>query len=186
MPWKTKVLVVANVTADSDELLSALEHQAARSPTSFTLILPPRTAGQAGRQAAEERLARALASARERGLEIEGSLGDPDPIHAVTEAFDPRLFDEIIVSTLPAGASRWMLVDLPHRVGRLTGAPVRHVVAAERRSEARTTSRPRSESRGVLDALTPLTWGRRPDDKRRGPARETPAREPGDAGAPTR
>jgi hypothetical protein len=185
MPWKTNVLVVANVTADSDELLGALEHQAARSPTSFTLIVPPRVAGQTGREAAQERLEHALASARDRGLEIDGALGDPDPIHAVTDAFDPRVFDEIIVSTLPAGASRWMLVDLPHRVGRLTGAPVRHVVAAERRSPARSISRPRPERRGVLDALTPLTWGRRPEDKRRGSVREAQARESGDAGTPT-
>jgi len=183
VPWKTNVLVVANVTADSDELLSALERQAARSATSFTLVVPPQGAGVAGRRGAEERLERALSGARERGLEMAGSLGDPDPIIAVTDAFDPRRFDEIVVSTLPADASRWLQIDLPHRIGRLTGAPVRHVVAQERRSPITTTSRPRPERRGVLAPLTPLTWGPR---RRSQPPGEitrnrAPRGEPGEA-----
>jgi hypothetical protein len=161
MAWKTNILVVANVTADSDELLSALRQRAGRSPTSFFLVVPPLGVGAAARAAAAARLASALERAREHGLEIEGALGDTDPVVAVSETFDPRRYDEIIVSTLPVGVSRWLQVDLPHRIGRLTGAPVHHVLGSEPREPARSVSRPPPEPRGVLAPLLPLTWSRR-------------------------
>ncbi len=49
---------------------------------------------------------------------------------AVQDAWDPRRFDEVIVATLPTGVSRWLAADLPHRIERLTGARVTHIVAA--------------------------------------------------------
>ena len=48
---------------------------------------------------------------------------------AVTDAWDPKRHDEIIVSTLPMRFSKWMHAGLPERISRLTGAPVTHVVA---------------------------------------------------------
>jgi hypothetical protein len=36
------------------------------------------------------------------------------------------------VATLPQHLSRWLHLDLPHRVEHLTGRPVRHVIAGER------------------------------------------------------
>jgi hypothetical protein len=175
MAWKTNILVVANVTADSDELLTALSECAARGPTSFELIVPPRGVGEGSRQAAQERLDEALARARERGLEIDGRLADSDPVVAVTEAFDPRRFDEIIVSTLPVGVSRWLQVDLPHRLERITGVPVRHVLGREPRPPARSMFRAPPERRGVLAALMPLSWSRRgeaPERRGAGPAHD--------------
>jgi hypothetical protein len=41
-------------------------------------------------------------------------------------------YDEVVVCTLPTGASKWLQVDLPHRVAKITDAPVMHVVAGER------------------------------------------------------
>ena len=35
--------------------------------------------------------------------------------------------DEIIVSTLPRRLSRWMAMDLPHRIRRATNLPVTHI-----------------------------------------------------------
>ena len=45
------------------------------------------------------------------------------------DMWDPMKFDEIIVSTLPTGSSRWLGLDLPHRLEKLTSVPVRHVVS---------------------------------------------------------
>ena len=59
------------------------------------------------------------------------------------DIWDPMKFDEIIVSTLPTGSSRWMGLDLPHRLEKLTSVPVRHVVSKPPRAEA-PTGPPRS------------------------------------------
>jgi hypothetical protein len=50
----------------------------------------------------------------------------------VKETWDPGRFDEILVSTLPTGASRWLQIDLPHQVERMTGVQVTHVVGSPR------------------------------------------------------
>jgi hypothetical protein len=50
---------------------------------------------------------------------------------AVEETLHESEFHEIIVSTLPRSVSRWLHVDLPHRLSR-TGLPVTTVTAQER------------------------------------------------------
>ena len=110
MPWTTSVLVVANVTATSDELLEALSTRAADGPTRFHLLVPAPGGERAG---ARVTLDAALAKLHEAGLSAGGSLGDADPIAAVYDAWDPREYDEIVVSTLPTDASRWLALDLP-------------------------------------------------------------------------
>jgi hypothetical protein len=129
MAWQFNVLVVANVTADSPALLTALTERAARERCRFTLLVPAPVAGAAGREAAAARLDSALARMREAGLEVDGLVGDHDVIMAVHDAWDPGRYDEIFVCTLPTGTSKWLMVDLPHRIGKLTDAVVHHVVA---------------------------------------------------------
>jgi hypothetical protein len=63
------------------------------------------------------------------GAVSSGSIGDPDPVLAVVDALPRDQFDEIVVSTLPPGLSRWIRQDLPHRLARRTELPVCHVVA---------------------------------------------------------
>jgi hypothetical protein len=129
MPWNASILVIANRTADSEELLVALDRRAKLRPTTFMLVLPALSCSAGARVAATERLRDALKRARQRGLQIDGTVGDSDPIVAVAEAFHPGRYDEIVVCTLPLGTSRWLMIDLPHRIGRLTGVLVDHVLA---------------------------------------------------------
>lgn len=134
MPWKTRVLVVANRTLGSQELLQALRERAELGPVEFKLLVPATQATSdphSGREGAKQQMHEAVEQLAAEGLEAEGRVGDPDPIVAVHEVWDPAEFDEVIVSTLPTGASRWLALDLPRRVGRITGAPVTHVVAHE-------------------------------------------------------
>src|SRR3954454_7784945 len=100
MAWKTSVLVVANVTASSDELLAECRERAGRGPAEFTLLLPA-TGGD--RRAAKREMERATERMRAEGLEVTGMVGDRDPVVAVHEAWDPRRYDEVVVSTLPTG-----------------------------------------------------------------------------------
>jgi len=41
-----------------------------------------------------------------------------------------RQFDEIIVTTLPQHASRWLRADLPHQVERRFGLPVTTIITS--------------------------------------------------------
>jgi hypothetical protein len=124
MAWEFNVLVVANVTATSDELLAALGERARRGACRFTLLMPREGTDT------QARLEQALEAMRAAGLEnVSGRTGASDPIVATMEAWDPMQFDEIVVSTLPTGSSRWLGLDLPRRLGKLTSVPVHHVVS---------------------------------------------------------
>ena len=158
MAWKRNILVVANITATSDELLDALRERAAKEPTAFTLLVPA-TTSPGGRKAASENVTAAIERLRGDGLEAAGAVGDSDPVIAVTEAWDPKRFDEIIVSTLPTAMSKWLQTDLPHRIEKLTGAPVTHLVAMPRRREVETTAPKEHDNHGVFTPLTVLGWG---------------------------
>jgi hypothetical protein len=129
--WQTNVLVVANRTAASDDLIETLRRRARSGPTSFTLLVP---APPSRRAEARDRLDDALARMRAEGLEVVGKLGvDSNPMFALCEEWDPARFDEIVISTFPSGVSHWLNLDLPQRVARFTDAPVEHVVAAPER-----------------------------------------------------
>jgi hypothetical protein len=160
MAWKFNVLVVANVTAASDELLAALKRRSERGACGFTLLVPATGGGREGRETAEKRLEAALERMRAAGLEVEGMVGDADPVIAVHDTWDPRRFDEIVISTLPTGASRWLAVDLPHRVEKITGVQVEHVVAAEPRAPVQTEPAPEPDRYGVLAPLAAITGKR--------------------------
>lgn len=139
MAWKTSVLVVANQTADSPELMEALRERAARGDTEFTLLLP-QLPGRS--EEARSRLEAIVASWREAGLEVRGELGDSDPVVAVKEAWDPSRFDEVVISTLATGVSKWLQIDLPHRVERMIGIGVRQVVATAAEQQGDTPAAP--------------------------------------------
>src|SRR3712207_3640234 len=109
---KVNVLLVANRTAASDDLIAVLRERADRAPTCFELVVPPDIAGPNGRAAAARRLSYALARYEEFGLEATGSVGaSTDPVVAVLEAYRPRTHDEVVVSTLPESMSHWLRID---------------------------------------------------------------------------
>jgi hypothetical protein len=135
MPGIARVLVLANRTADSEELLAALVERQRQGSISVTLVAPARwepTEPHGGEQAALRRLRSATDRLREAGIEAEGVVGNADPFTAAGEIWNPERFDEVIVSTLPERLSRWLRLDLPRRVERLTGRHVHHVIGHER------------------------------------------------------
>ena len=145
MAYKTRVLVVANRTADSEGLAHALSERPDAADAAFTLLVPATGRGPdrpQGFEIARSQLKAGLARLRDAGLDVTGTVGDPDPIVAVAETWNPGDFDEVIVSTLEGEASRWLEFDLPHRIGKLTDCPVQHVVPARiERELARTRFR---------------------------------------------
>jgi hypothetical protein len=54
---------------------------------------------------------------------VRGVLRRTDPYDAIAEALQEDTYDEVVISTLPRGRSRWLHRSLPRRVARL-GVPV--------------------------------------------------------------
>src|SRR5215207_4201892 len=139
------VIVLANVTASSGDLIDAIRRRAGKGPIDVTLLMPGKGPGLSGREAVRGRLDAALEAWREAGIEADGVFGDANPMDALAEIWDPRRHDEVIVSTLPGQSSRWIQGDLPGRVARFTGAPVTHVVASDLRPSPRAGPPPEHE-----------------------------------------
>jgi hypothetical protein len=77
----------------------------------------------------------------------------------VTETWDPKLYDEIILVTLPMRLSKWLHAGLPERIARLTGAPVTHVIS-QPHPEPEVVPAPPHE-RAAMGPLSVLGWGAR-------------------------
>ena len=134
-----RVLVVANRTAESPELLNALQERAARGPCAFTLLVPQTPQGLAwaadrgaGHEEAEGHRQAFVEELREEGIDlVEAKVGDGDPLAAIQDECNFNDYDELIVSTLPLRISKWLRVDLPSKARAATGLPVTHIIGSE-------------------------------------------------------
>jgi hypothetical protein len=81
------------------------------------------------RHAAKERVDRVVGRLRSAGVAATGTVGASMAASAVVVAWDPGVYDEVIVCTFPEPLSKWLRVALPERIARLTGAKVSHVIA---------------------------------------------------------
>jgi hypothetical protein len=129
-------LVVANQTLGGEHLIAKVRECMGVGPCRFHVVVPATppaehvtwTEGEA-RAIAENRLERSLARFRDLGADADGEVGDANPILAIEDALRNEQFDEVILSTLPSGVSRWLRLDLPTRVANHFGLPVTHVIA---------------------------------------------------------
>ena len=139
MADRARVLVVANRTAESPELLDALRARTVQGPCTFTLLIPATPHGlawaadtHAGGDEAERHRAGFVEELRREGLDVAAArVGDADPLAAIQDECNFNAYDELIVSTLPLHLSRWLRVDLPRKARAATGLPVTHVVGSE-------------------------------------------------------
>lgn len=137
-----RYLVVAHQTINSPELIFKLTELARIDPESeFTLLVPATRVEHlvdwsGGDNDSDAIAVRAALSARER-LELEGInvvrtiVGVESPLLAVDDEMrsHPGGYDVIVVSTFELGISRWLGLDLPHRLEKKYPHPVIHVVA---------------------------------------------------------
>jgi hypothetical protein len=139
-------LVIANQTLAEAELTDSIRQRLEQGPSSFYVLVPNTRAGDLATRIArgapivpaagdatidslatehaQHRLGQLLADLRGVGADVDGELGDADPLKAAAELLERRQFDEIILSTLPQPISRWLGMDLPHRLHRHSGLPV--------------------------------------------------------------
>jgi hypothetical protein len=137
MARDAEVLVVANLGPASDELLEALRRRTAEGPARFNLVIPatPHVPGVPdaaapgiveGEQPAENYLEEALEKLRSAGLEVDGNVGDAEPLASIEDATNLGHFDEIIISGRSGPVSRTLRTDLASKAKHATGLPVRY------------------------------------------------------------
>jgi hypothetical protein len=149
----SRYLVIANQTAGGEQLRDELRRRATDA-TFFVLVpampvkgvsvptemgagdtgipasvLDDALSVQADRDAKAEmanhaRLTQLIAQIKADGGVADGEVGPTDVLQGIAEIQDRGPFDEIIISTLPPGISRWLRMDVPSRVQRRFGVPV--------------------------------------------------------------
>jgi GABA permease len=151
-----RYLIVANQTLGGQELLDAIRDRMDRGPAQFWVVVPatptthlisdfgalsaafPLDPGVVPSVAdlrdeaialAKSNLTAELGRLREMGATVDGAVADPNPMVAIEKAVAEQQFDEIILSTLPPGISRWLALDLPHRVRRKINVPLTVITA---------------------------------------------------------
>ena len=129
-------LIVANQTLFSQSLADEISTRLADGPIRVHVVVPlsPVTHRltwdeQESRAIAQTRLDEELERLRGLGVEAAGEVGDRDPVMAVRDAIRGRDVDEIIMSTLPKGISRWLGEDVPSRLREAVPIPVTVVTA---------------------------------------------------------
>ena len=112
-----RVLIVANRSAATPDLIAAVRRYAHQRPTTFALLIPD----AAGAEHPDWTLALALSLlGRAAGGRVTGLPGTHrDPFLAVRDAVAANAYDRIIISTLSNRASRWLRRDLPRRLESL-------------------------------------------------------------------
>ena len=144
-----RVLLVANKTLGSGEVSEFVRNRMAKEECQFTLLVPAtprwnsepasRLAGGLARgseavgssqnsddnyEFARSRLQYGLEVLRGLGATVDGDIGDPDPAKAIHEVLGRKRFDEVALSQLPKGVSRWLRLDIPHQIERKYQIPV--------------------------------------------------------------
>ena len=152
----SRILVVANMTLGSSDLLQSIQDRMTKGPCEFTLLVPAipharrestmetltrritnlpvndeaRGAEEADYEHARRRVEFGIEQLQKLGAEVDGEVGNANPFKAVEDALSQRKYDEIILSTLPSRVGGWLSQDLPHKVKRKFKGPVMVVAVA--------------------------------------------------------
>src|SRR5690349_8389560 len=106
-----RVLVIANQTVQAEILRETI---AARARMTQVVVVAPALNSRLrywlsdedpARRAAERRLAGALAGLRTAGVDVDGWVGDADPLQAIEDALAVFSADELLIATHPESRS---------------------------------------------------------------------------------
>jgi CheY-like chemotaxis protein len=124
------VLVVADETLVGSHVTKRIHELTQVEPLDVQLVV---TAGPAGSDAdierATENLAAGLQALKTVGIAAAGRVGQADPMAAIAYNLKTNpAVNLVVLSTGPLGNSRWVAMDLPHRVLRRFDVAVEHIV----------------------------------------------------------
>jgi len=133
----SRYLIVAHQTATSPELERKVKALLAEDTAAeFAVLVPAAPSSSFSWEGESVDVAERRAEAASTLLETAGAkvvrtaVGAQDPLLAIVDEMREHPgYHAIVVCTLPPGISRWLRLDLPHRVQRKFHVPVHHVVA---------------------------------------------------------
>jgi nucleotide-binding universal stress UspA family protein len=129
-----RYLIVAHRTLCGEHLVEKVKQCRRAGDSEFHLLVPvhhPRNHAWSDGEvehAARKVLDEGVARFADEGIEVTGEVGDANPVEAIAAVLRRRDVDEIILSTLPKGPSKWLKTDVLHRVERQFPQPVTHVM----------------------------------------------------------
>jgi hypothetical protein len=137
-----RILVVAHRTLGGDHLLEEVGRRMRSGDCRVHLLVPVHHPMGAFSEASVEAeadkvlqagLQRVRALDRSGSIDITGEVGDANPVYAVQAILNRgEAIDEIILSTLPPGPSRWLKADVPSRMAKaFPSTPVFHVLGTK-------------------------------------------------------
>src|SRR5918992_4921270 len=135
----SRYLILANQTASSPELSSAVRELIKKDTDAEFVLLVPATPVEDlldWQDGDSETIAKRTARAAKEHLEGLGArvaraeVGDPAPVKAIEDELQrhQEKYHGIVISTLPLQRSRWVTLDQPRRIERRFKLPVIHVV----------------------------------------------------------
>jgi hypothetical protein len=135
-PEQHRILVVANETVGGSALLGRLQERAGDRNVLVLVVCPALNSPlrhwvsdeDDAREAAQSRLDASLAAMRAVGLQVEGEVGDGDPIQAIEDALRTFRPDELIISTHPEGRSHWLERGVVEKARERFALPLTHVI----------------------------------------------------------
>ncbi len=142
----SRYLLVAHQTAGSPEVVERVREIVVTDPAAEFVLLVPATPvshlllWEEGEtlEIARRRAETATARLQEVTAQVVAArVGDGSPLQAIRDELTQHPgYDAILLATLPPGRSRWLGMDLPHRVAAQFSIKVIHVVAQPTKSNA--------------------------------------------------
>ena len=131
-----RILVVANQTLSGRALRDKIAQRGQEGKAQLKVICPALNSKirhwtneeDDAREAAGARLQQLLAALRREGFDVDGDIGDDDPVQAMEDALRRFHADEVIISTHPPGRSNWLERDVVERARARFDIEVTHVV----------------------------------------------------------
>lgn len=131
-----RILVVANETMGGRALRDEISKRGQPGGAQVRVVCPALNSKikhwtneeDAAREQAGRRLQDLVANLRGEGFDVDGDIGDDDPVQAMEDALRRFPADEVIISTHPPGRSNWLERDVVQRAEDRFEIRVTHVV----------------------------------------------------------
>jgi len=123
------ILVVANETLVGAHITRRLHELHQSEPSDVVVVVPAKGAAfDESIVQANDNLEHGLEAIKQLGIEATGRIGHADPMAAIAYALEKQpAINLILLSTLPVGRSKWIGMDLVHRVQRRFDIAIEHI-----------------------------------------------------------